>query len=135
MSIAIHRSKVLFAMEISSLCNVFKRRYWLLFITEMIKQKYKRRKPFRNILASEGRKEEKEIENLLSVQEWFDLYRETCKGLLQMASSSSGYKVTYFIYCAAITQKFSGSLEKVSLFMFVVVFVVIIYCYQRAYVS
>lgn len=80
----------------------------------MINMKAKKRKIFRSIFASEGRKEEKEIENLLSAQEWFDLFRETCKGLLKLGLPSSSYKITYFIYCAALTLKFAGSLELVS---------------------
>ena len=80
----------------------------------MIKMKSKKRKILRNIFTSEGRKEEKETENLLSAQEWFDVYRETCKGLLKLDSSSSSNKIIYFIYCAAHAQKFSEGLEMVS---------------------
>ena len=54
------------------------------------------------------------MEKMLSPLEWFNLFSETCKGLLKLATPSSHYKLTYFIYCAVVTTRFTGSLEKVS---------------------
>ena len=53
------------------------------------------------------------MENLLSTREWFDLFRETCTGLLHIGTASSHYQIIYFIYCAVVTMKFADELEKV----------------------
>ena len=55
-----------------------------------------------------------EIEKLLSPPDWFNLYQETCTGLLRIGTASCHYRIIYLIYCAAINNKFSGDLEKVS---------------------
>ena len=84
------------------------------FCAVLVKLKIKKKKIFRSIFLAESRREDMEMEHLLSPLEWFNLYRETCMGLLKLGTATSHYKITYFIYCAALTMKFSGELEKVS---------------------
>ncbi len=75
----------------------------------LIRVKMKKKRLFRSVFSGEGM----EVESLLSPPEWFELYRTTCAGLLKIGTPSSHYRTTYFIYCAVITNKFSGDLEKV----------------------
>jgi len=54
------------------------------------------------------------VENLFSEEEWFSVFKRTCKGLLKFNFSSSSDRITYLVYCASITSKFKGALELVS---------------------
>ncbi len=82
----------------------------------LVKLKIKKKKVFRTVLTSESRKEDKDLENLLSPEEWLDMFRETCTGLLRIGSPACHYRVIYFIYCAIVSTKFTASkqLERVS---------------------
>lgn len=71
----------------------------------------KKRKIFRQVLGGESKKDD--VENLLSPQEWFDMFRQTCTGLLKVNTPAAHYQIIYFIYCAVITMKFGEELLKV----------------------
>ena len=73
-------------------------------------------KSFRNFHGGALR-EATEVESLFSEEEWFDVFKMTCKGLLKFNFSSSGDRITYLVYCASFTGKFRGPLELVSLFV------------------
>ena len=63
---------------------------------------------------SEPGKEEKELEGLLSTQEWFQVYVKTVSGLWQLGPTYY-HRMVYLIYCATLSAKFSKEVEKVSL--------------------
>lgn len=61
---------------------------------------------------SEPNKEEKELEGLLSPQEWLEAFMNTLSGLWKLGPPYY-HRMVYLIYCAAITGKFGKELEKV----------------------
>ena len=63
---------------------------------------------------SEPSKEEKELEGLLSAQEWLQVYMKTISGLWQLGPAYY-HRMVYLIYCATLSAKFGKELEKVSL--------------------
>lgn len=68
--------------------------------------KIKKKKGFRRVFTGDPGK-------LMPLAEWFRLFRETCLGLLRLDTASCRYQLTYFIYCAVVTSRFAGALEKV----------------------
>ena len=66
---------------------------------------------------SELSKEEKELEGLLSPQEWLQVYMKTVSGLWQLGPPYY-HRMVYLIYCATISGKFGKELEKVGLTQF-----------------
>lgn len=79
----------------------------------LLRLKIIKKSGFRRGVITNESKRALETEKMLSPLEWFNLFSETCKGLLKLATPSSHYKLTYFIYCAVVTTRFTGSLEKV----------------------
>lgn len=63
---------------------------------------------------SELGKEEKELEGLLSTQEWFQVYVKTVSGLWQLGPPYY-HRMVYLIYCATLSAKFAKEVEKVGL--------------------
>ena len=74
----------------------------------------KKKKFTRHSLGPEASKDAREVESHFSWEEWLDVFKNTCKGLLKMDLPSSYDRVTNLIYCAVINSKFSGPLELVS---------------------
>ncbi len=62
---------------------------------------------------TEPSKEEKELEGLLSIQEWFQVYTKTVSGLWQLGPPYY-HRMVYLIYCATLSAKFAKEVEKVS---------------------
>jgi len=65
--------------------------------------------------SSETKREERETEALLSINEWYRTFVQTCKGLYNQGSSQYP-AVIHLIYCAILSKKFSlftPSLHKV----------------------
>ena len=62
----------------------------------------------------ELKREEKEMEALLTPEEWYKMFVTTCKGLLSLGPSNY-IAIMHLIYCACVARKFSGEgLNKVS---------------------
>ena len=59
--------------------------------------------------SSETKREEKELESLLSTEEWYQTYVQTCTGLLTMGHAHYS-TIVHLIYCACLAKKFSGDL-------------------------
>ena len=83
----------------------------------MMRLKAKKRKIIRTHPESskvplDVRREEKELEGLLSLQEWLRVFMETCSGLWQLGPPYYR-RILHFIYCAVTLNKFAGELEKV----------------------
>jgi hypothetical protein len=73
-----------------------------------MRQKTSKKKAFRgSILHNDA------ASKLLSNVEWLHLFRDTCTGLYKLGTASCHYQLIYFIYCAVVTSRFSGELEKV----------------------
>ena len=73
--------------------------------------KVNKKKHFRSM--PESSKEEKEVEGLLSLHEWFQVFVKTLSGLWKLGPPYY-HRMVYLIYCAVITGKFGKELEKVS---------------------
>ena len=71
--------------------------------------------PEKGKTSSEVKREEKEIEALLTVDEWYKTFVTTCKGMLSLGPSNHS-TIIHLIYCACLAKKFSAAneLNKVS---------------------
>lgn len=56
--------------------------------------------------SSELRREEKEMEALLTVEEWYQTFVTTCRGLFSLGASSYT-AIMHLMYCACVSRKFS----------------------------
>ena len=84
----------------------------------MMRLKAKKRKIIRTHPESSKvplvvRREEKELEGLLSLQEWLRVFMETCSGLWQLGPPYYR-RILHFIYCAVTLNKFSSVTRSLS---------------------
>ena len=66
--------------------------------------------PEKGKTSSEIKREEKEIEALLTVDEWYKTFVSTCKGMLSLGPSNYS-TIIHLIYCACLAKKFSAAIE------------------------
>ncbi len=64
--------------------------------------------PEKGRTSSELRREEKEMESLLTVEEWYQTFVTTCKGMFSLGPSNYN-TIVHLIYCACVARKFSTS--------------------------
>lgn len=84
------------------------RNFNVVFIYIAVLMRLKKKKAFRGCVINS------DADRLLSTADWLSLFRETCLGLLKLGTATCHYQLTHFIYCGAITARFTGDLEKVS---------------------
>lgn len=68
--------------------------------------------PVKGKTSLELKREEKEIEALLTTEEWYKTFVTTCRGLFALGTSNYS-AIVHLIYCACVARKFSGDLHKV----------------------
>ncbi len=64
--------------------------------------------PEKGRTSSELKREEKEMESLLTVEEWYQTFVTTCKGMLSLGPSNYN-TIMHLIYCACVARKFSAN--------------------------